>query len=204
MFVLHVEHSYLERCPNSWWTDRTARPAEQDRPVGLTGRSCCCPLIRGLWLHSRNIELRTLLYCCRRSWTCWNEVMANCTSLYGKTVPFQRKYCFLSALNDTSIRFYGKKCLCKLCSCIGPLDYTVKLLFCPCRISGGLVAGVPTAAARVRARVKSLGICGGQIGTGAASECFDFPCLLFIPPTAPQSSSSSSSSSLYWVGVIGQ
>jgi hypothetical protein len=36
---------------------------------------------------------------------------------------------------------------------------------------------VPTAAARVRARVTSYGICGGQSGTGVVfSEYFGFPC----------------------------
>jgi hypothetical protein len=49
----------------------------------------------------------------------------------------------------------------------------------------------PIAAARIRAHVRSCGICGGQSGTGA-----DFLLVLrfllpiLIPPTAPHSSSS--------------
>jgi hypothetical protein len=49
---------------------------------------------------------------------------------------------------------------------------------------------LPTAAARVRAQVRSCGICGGQSGTGA---CFlrvlRFLLPILIPPIAPHSSS---------------
>jgi hypothetical protein len=49
---------------------------------------------------------------------------------------------------------------------------------------------LPTAAALVRARVRSCGICGGQNGTGAEFLLvLGFP-LPIIPPTAPHSSSS--------------
>jgi hypothetical protein len=47
---------------------------------------------------------------------------------------------------------------------------------------------LPTAAARVRARVWSCGICGGQSGAGAVVLRFPLP--IFIPPIAPQSPSS--------------
>jgi hypothetical protein len=45
---------------------------------------------------------------------------------------------------------------------------------------------LPTAAARVRARVWSCGICGGQSGDGAAFlRVLRFPLLIFIQPIAP-------------------
>jgi hypothetical protein len=43
---------------------------------------------------------------------------------------------------------------------------------------------LPTVAARVRARVWSSGICGGQSGAGAG-----FPLAIFIPPNSPSSQS---------------
>jgi hypothetical protein len=49
---------------------------------------------------------------------------------------------------------------------------------------------LPTAETRVRAQVRSCGICGGQSGTGA---CFlrvhRFPLPFLLPPTTPHSSS---------------
>jgi hypothetical protein len=49
---------------------------------------------------------------------------------------------------------------------------------------------LPTAAARVRARVRLCGICGGQSGTGAGLlRVLRFPLPIGIPPIAPQSSS---------------
>jgi hypothetical protein len=48
-----------------------------------------------------------------------------------------------------------------------------------------------TAAARVRARVWSCGICGGQSGAGAGFlRVLRFPLPIFIPPISPQSPSS--------------
>jgi hypothetical protein len=59
---------------------------------------------------------------------------------------------------------------------------------------------LPTAAVRVRAWVKSCGICGGQSGTRVGSlRVLRIPLPILIPPTAPQSSSSSSEA-----GTIGQ
>jgi hypothetical protein len=49
---------------------------------------------------------------------------------------------------------------------------------------------LPTAAARVRTRVWSSGICGGQSGAGADFlRVLRFPLPIFIPPIAPQSPS---------------
>jgi hypothetical protein len=50
---------------------------------------------------------------------------------------------------------------------------------------------LPTAAARVRARVWSCGICGGQSGAGAGFlRVLRVSLPIFIPPIAPQSPSS--------------
>jgi hypothetical protein len=44
----------------------------------------------------------------------------------------------------------------------------------------------PTAAAQVRAQVRSCGICGGQSGTGAdLLQVLTFLLSILIPPTAP-------------------
>jgi hypothetical protein len=50
---------------------------------------------------------------------------------------------------------------------------------------------LPTAAARVRVRVWSCEICGGQSGAGAGFlQLLRFPLAIFMPPIAPQSPSS--------------
>jgi hypothetical protein len=50
---------------------------------------------------------------------------------------------------------------------------------------------LPTTAARVRARVRSCGIYGGQSGIRAVFlRVLRFPLPIFIPPIAPQSPSS--------------
>jgi hypothetical protein len=49
---------------------------------------------------------------------------------------------------------------------------------------------LPTVAARVRARVWSSGICGGQSGAGAGFlRVLRFPLPIFIPPNSPSSQS---------------
>jgi hypothetical protein len=49
---------------------------------------------------------------------------------------------------------------------------------------------LPTAAARVRSRVWSSGICGGRSGAGTGFlRVLRFPLPIFIPPIAPQSAS---------------
>jgi hypothetical protein len=60
-----------------------------------------------------------------------------------------------------------------------------------CAIAQAASRWLPTAVARVRARVRSCGICGGQNGTGAGFvRVLRFPLPIFIPPIpiAPQPS----------------
>jgi hypothetical protein len=60
-----------------------------------------------------------------------------------------------------------------------------------CAIAQAVSRWLPTAAARVQARVWSCGICGGQSGAGAGFLwVLRFPLPIFIPPIAPQSPSS--------------
>jgi hypothetical protein len=65
------------------------------------------------------------------------------------------------------------------------------ILFIGRAIAQAVSRWFPTAVARVRARVRSCGICGGQNGTGAGflrEHQFSLP--ISIPPIAPQSPSS--------------
>jgi hypothetical protein len=58
----------------------------------------------------------------------------------------------------------------------------------PCH-SSGVSRRLPTAAVRVRAQVRTYGICDGQSGTGTGFlRVLRFPLPIFIPPTAPPSS----------------
>jgi hypothetical protein len=60
-----------------------------------------------------------------------------------------------------------------------------------CAIAQAVSRWLPTAAARVRARVWSCGICGGQRGSGASFlRVLRFPLPIFILPISPLSPSS--------------
>jgi hypothetical protein len=57
-------------------------------------------------------------------------------------------------------------------------------------IAQAAIRSLPTAATRVRSRVWSSGICGGQSGAGSGFlRVLQFPPPIFIPPIAPQSPS---------------
>jgi hypothetical protein len=65
-------------------------------------------------------------------------------------------------------------------------------------IAQAVSRSLPTAAARVRARVWSNGICGGPSGAGAGFlRVLRFPLPIFIPPNSPSSQSPGA-------GTIGQ
>jgi hypothetical protein len=58
---------------------------------------------------------------------------------------------------------------------------------------------LPTSAARVRSRVRSREICGGQSGAGAGFlRVLRFPLPVSIPPVAPQTPSSI----IYHLGLV--
>jgi hypothetical protein len=60
-----------------------------------------------------------------------------------------------------------------------------------CAIAQAVSRWLPTAVARVRVRVWSCRICGGQSGTGSGFlRVLRFPLPIFSPPIAPQSPSS--------------
>jgi hypothetical protein len=79
---------------------------------------------------------------------------------------------------------------------VEPLNYMIEanpsiLILKGCAIAQAVSRWLPTAAARVRARVWSCGICGGQSGAGTGFlRVLRFPLPIFIPPIAPQSPSS--------------
>jgi hypothetical protein len=83
--------------------------------------------------------------------------------------------------------------LCNISAqCIAEQSASYRTKFLKCRVIAQAVSRrLPTAAARVRARVRSCGSCGGQSGTGAGFlRVLRFPLPIRIPPIAPQSSSS--------------
>jgi hypothetical protein len=72
------------------------------------------------------------------------------------------------------------------------VDFVVLCSLCYFRTGRALAHAVShwlyIAAARVRARVRLCGICGGQSGTGAGFlRVLQFPLPIFIPQIAPQS-----------------
>jgi hypothetical protein len=71
------------------------------------------------------------------------------------------------------------------------LIYSVLLLNLSRAIAQAVSLRLPTTAARVRAQVRSCGVCGGQSGIGTGFlRVLRFPLPIPIPPTAPHSSSS--------------
>jgi hypothetical protein len=82
---------------------------------------------------------------------------------------------FSYRIEDTPRTNFGPDLLCILCR----------------TIAQAVRRRLPTAAAWVRARVWSCGICGGQSGAGAGFlRVLRSPLPIFIPPIAPQSPSS--------------
>jgi hypothetical protein len=70
------------------------------------------------------------------------------------------------------------------------LLYNVQITIPSRAIAQAVNRRLPTAAARVRAQVRSCGICGGQSGTRAGFlRVLRFPQPIRIPPTTPHASS---------------
>jgi hypothetical protein len=69
-----------------------------------------------------------------------------------------------------------------------PMVYYFTTERCGRAVAQAVSRWLPTAAARVRARVWSSGICGGQSGAGAGFlRVFRVPLPTFIPPISPSS-----------------
>jgi hypothetical protein len=75
-------------------------------------------------------------------------------------------------------------------SCFEEIPMLVTLLSIGRAIAQVVSRRLPNAAVRVRAQVRSCGICGGQSGIGAGfPRVLPFPLPILIPPIAPDSSS---------------
>jgi hypothetical protein len=74
---------------------------------------------------------------------------------------------------------------------MAPSSHCLTYMYLGRAIAQAVSRWLPTAAARVRARVWLCGIYGGQSGAGAGFlRVLRFPLPIFIPPIAPQSPSS--------------
>jgi hypothetical protein len=99
------------------------------------------------------------------------------------SISSKKIYIYWTRNHIIVINIYGLSCTSSKIS--------IKLKNLGCAVAQAVSRWLPTAATRVRARVWSCGICGGQSVAGVGFfRVLRFPLPIFIPPIAPQSPSS--------------
>jgi hypothetical protein len=109
-----------------------------------------------------------------------SSVLFRCTRRKGKECGCDRRHLKRGNRTWTAFPLEGRR-------------LTVSFILSLCCFPGRAIAEavsrwLPTAAARVRARIWTSGICGGQSGAGVGFlRVLRFPLPIFIPPNSPSS-----------------